>query len=384
MNRKEIAEIRRRFRPERSNIRHVVGCLVNGKKEIVTTFDQPLGELCPLLTEQVLPLLRRTLSGSLGRNLHSIPFSTRQVSEGEEHKCLDRLRRSALQDKEALGALYDRIRLSLDMDGNYLILLTQENYDVPQYTKSGDRDEEGGCIYSYILCSICPVRTAEVPSLGFVAQESTLRCFTADPCVARPELGFLFPAFDGRETNLYSALYYTRSISDNHAAFAEAVFASTPPMPVVAQRASFRQVLSDAVSEDCRYEVVERVREQIGGIIEAHKAERDPEPLYVTGNDLRDILCASGMSEEKGETFLSAYADTFGGGAELCPENLLDPRKLVLETPDVSIRVSADRGDLIETRVIDGAPCVVIRVEGDVTLNGVSLCVESSKDENNG
>jgi len=357
MNSREVAEIRRRFRPERSNIGSVRGCLVNEKREIVTSFRQQLGELQPLLTEQVMPVIRRTLSGSLGRQLVEIPFSTRQVSESEEHKCLERLRRSALNDEEALSAFYDRVRNSLELKSNYLILLTAESYDVPAYGKSGDR-EENSEVYTYMLCSICPVKSAEVPTLGFAAHENILRCFTGDPCVAKPELGFLFPAFDNRTANIYSALYYSRSVSDNHADFCTGVFGVTPPAPVSAQRASFCEVLTaEQVAEGCSYEVVEGVREQIGGIIEAHKAERDPETLYVTGGMLRDMLCSSGLSEEQGAAFMQTYDNTFGPGAEFCPANLIDPKKLVLETPDVHIRVSSDRGDLVETRIIDGGPC---------------------------
>lgn len=379
MNRKEVAEIRRRFRPERSNIGSVRGCLVNEKREIVTTFRQQLGELQPLLTEQVMPVIRRTLSGTLGRQLVDISFSTRQVSESEEHKCLERLRRSGLSDEEALSAFYDRVRNSLTLESNYLILLTAESYDVPAYGKSGD-SEESTEVYTYMLCSICPVKIAENPSLGFVAHESLLRCFTVDPCVAKPELGFLFPAFDNRATNIYGALYYSRSVSDNHPDFCQGVFGVTPPAPVSAQRASFCEVLSEEkVAEGCSYEVIEGVREQIGGIIEAHKAERIPETLYVTGAMLRDMLSASGLDEEQAAAFSQSYDTTFGAGAEFCPANLIDPSKLVLETPDATVRVSSDRGDLVETRLVDGVPCIVVRIEGEVTLNGIPLALPEEK-----
>ena len=42
MNEKEISEIRRRFRPDKSNITHVRGCYVNERQGIVAAFDQSL------------------------------------------------------------------------------------------------------------------------------------------------------------------------------------------------------------------------------------------------------------------------------------------------------------------------------------------------------
>jgi hypothetical protein len=232
-----------------------------------------------------------------------------------------------------------------------------------------------------MLCSICPVKTAENPTLGFVPHESILRCFTGDPCVAKPELGFLFPAFDNRATNIYGALYYSRSVTDNHPDFCQGVLGVTPPAPVSAQRASFCEVLSEEkVADGCSYAVVEGVREQIGDLIEAHKAERIPETLYVTGSMVRDMLCASGLNEEQGIAFAESYDAAFGAGAECCPANLIDPSKLVLETPDATVRVSSDRGDLVETRLVDGVPCIVVRIEGEVKLNGVPLAIPEEKE----
>ena len=36
MNKKEISEIRKRFKPENSNIGHVYGCYVNSSKEVIS------------------------------------------------------------------------------------------------------------------------------------------------------------------------------------------------------------------------------------------------------------------------------------------------------------------------------------------------------------
>ena len=67
MNEKEIGELRRRFRPEKSNITHVRGCYVNEKREIVSQFDQSLAMMTQTETEEILAILRRTLSGTLGK-----------------------------------------------------------------------------------------------------------------------------------------------------------------------------------------------------------------------------------------------------------------------------------------------------------------------------
>ena len=36
MNEKEVAELRRRFKPEKSNITHIRGCYVNEQRQIIS------------------------------------------------------------------------------------------------------------------------------------------------------------------------------------------------------------------------------------------------------------------------------------------------------------------------------------------------------------
>ena len=44
-----------------------------------------------------------------------------------------------------------------------------------------------------------------------------------------------------------------------------------------------------------------------------------------------------------------------------------------ITTEDVTIRVSAARSDLVETKLLDGVPCIVIRAEGPVQVDGVDV-----------
>ena len=126
MNEKEIAEIRRRYRQGKSNISHVVGCYVNEERQIVARFDQSLTLSGQEEADKFLAILRRTLSGTLGRNLLDIAFTTAQVAgnAGDEHALLMALRNSRLQDEAAREEFFARAIETIDVEGNYLILLT--------------------------------------------------------------------------------------------------------------------------------------------------------------------------------------------------------------------------------------------------------------------
>lgn len=376
MNEKEVAEIRRRFRPDKNAISALRGCCVNENGEIVSEFEQSLLSSQQEEVENILATLKRTLSGGLGKNLIDLEFETQQVVDSEEHKLLMALRDSALKDEEALHAFYQKAASSLKLGENYLILLIHDTYDIPYRAGDGQRfDDASTDVYSYILCSICPVKMSK-PSLSYYMTEQKFHNRKIDWLVSRPEVGFLFPAFDDRSTNIYNALYYSRNTAESHAEFVDAVFHCPLPMPAKVQKETFQSVLEESLGEACSYDVVESVHGQIKTMIEEHKESKDEEPLLISRQAVKRVLSASGVSAEKLNTFTEKYDAAFGTDAVLSPKNIIDDKKFEVSTPDVTIQVHSDRQDLVETRVIDGAKYIVIRAEGGVTVNGVAVHIE--------
>ena len=191
--------------------------------------------------------------------------------------------------------------------------------------------------------------------------------------LSAPELGFLFPAFDDRSTNLYNSLYYTRDIAENHAEFVDAVFRSPVPMPAAAQKETFQSILGDTLAEDSRYEVVQAVHEQLCGMIEEHKAGRETEPLVISKGTVKCMLKSCGVADSHVATFDQQYDAAFGADTDLSPRNLVDAKQLELRTPDVTIHVNPEHSDLVETRVIDGKRYILIRADDGVEVNGVNV-----------
>ena len=373
MNEKEIAELRRRFRQDKSSITHVRGCYVNENREIISEFDQSLTLSRQEDAEKILAVLRKTLSGAVGRNLLDIEFDTRQVVEGDEHRLLMALRDSRLADQEAVHALFRRVIASLDLAGNYLILLAYDAYDVPYRSKDGQRqDDASDQVFTYILCAVCPVKLTK-DALSYYIQENQFRSVEADWVVAAPEVGFLFPAFDDRATNLYNALYYTRDISQSHPDFVDALFKSQVPMPAAVQKETFHSILGDTLEEECRYEVVQAVHDELCGMIAAHKESKEEDPLVISKVTVKRVLHECGVSPDHVERFEEQYDRQFGPEADLPPRNIVDEKQLEVKTPDVTIKVSPERSDLVETRVIDGRRYILIRAEEGVEVNGVQI-----------
>ncbi len=372
MNEKEIAEIRRRFKPEKSTITQVHGCYVNTQGEITSQFGQSFASTPQEETENILGILKRTLSGGLGKNLTDLVFSTQQVVDSDEHRLLMALRDSALRDEGVITAFYQRVIESIAMECPYLILLAHDSYDIPYQAKDGGSlPDSSNEVYSYILCSICPIKETK-PALSYNVPDSMFQNRGIDRLVAPPELGFLFPAFDDRCANLYSALYYTRKTEDNHPEFIDGLFHIEPPMPAAQQQETFRGVLAESLEEACSYDVVQGVADRLREMVEDHKSRKDPEPLAVSKSTLSQVLRSCEVPEEKIEAFAQHYEESFGQQA-LSPKNLVDQKGTQLRTPNVTIKVEADYGHLVETRVIDGKKYILIRADEGVEVNGLAV-----------
>lgn len=376
MNQKEIREIKKRFKPEKDNISRIYGCYVNAAHEIVTHLDMPIGMMSEDEAELYLKLLKKTLSGTLGKNLIDIEFSTSQVETSDEHRLLQALKASHLGDENLRNLLYNRIIESLNFgDESYVILLASDSYDVPFKGSDDEIWAEGdGEVYDYILCAVCPVKDAK-NALRYSADEQSFRSTSTGHVLSSPELGFLFPAFDDRGANIYNALYYSKAVTDIHEEFISAVFnVEKVPMSANDQKSTFSDVLTEALGTECSLDVVKAVHGELREKLLIHKESKNPEVPELYVEDVDDVLSNTGISPEKIIAFNESCRTQFGDTASLNPGNLMETSKFEMKTSQVKISVDPDYTDQIDVKIIDGRACLVIPVDnGDIEVNGISI-----------
>ena len=379
MNRSEIAEIRRRFNAERNGITSVRGCYVNEKKEIVASFERPLQTFPQEEKEKYLALMRRTLSGIPGKNLVDVAFSNQEVMEGDAHRLLMNLKDSGLKDEALVQQLFQKIIDSLVIEDHYLILMMHDVYDVPYRATDGAKLEDASQeVFSYILVSICPVKLTK-PALSYNAFDKEFHSRNSDWVVTAPEMGFLFPSFDERASNIYNALYYTKDTENQHDELAEALFHSPLPMPAALQKETFQSILADTLAEDCSMEVVQAVHEQVCSLIEERKQDKTAPQAAVSQREVKAVLESCGVKEEHVAAFAQQFDDAFGSGMTVNAQNIINDKKFEVRTADVVIQVNPARSDLVETRTIDGFRYILIRADEGVAVNGVNINIASAE-----
>ena len=374
MNQKEINELKRRFRTDKNAIGRIYGCYVSGKKEVISYIDEPLGMMPLEEAEKYLGLLKKTFSGTLGKNLIDIVFSTQQVADSDEHRLLMALRDSRLKDGEVRQEFYQKVIDSLDMgDGNYLILLAYDAYDVPHRGKDGEMQADASDeVFSYIVCCVCPVKDGKL-ELGYCPGENEFHNCAPSQIVSPPELGFLFPAFDDQAANIYNALAYARKPDELHQEFLDAIFHTEPPMSPAEQKEAFETALHEALDGACGLEIVQAVHEQLSAKIQEHRESRDPEPLSVTAQEIGGILRDCGTAEEQISVFVNRCGESFGRDAALDPANLIESRRFEVKAADISISVPPEQSYQVETRTIEGKRYILIPAGEGIEVNGMPV-----------
>lgn len=377
MNRKEIREIKKRFNPDMDNFGHIYGCYVNAAHEIIAYMDSPTMLMGNEEREMYMKTLKKTLSGALGKNLLNVEFSTAQVEDSDEHRLLQALKTSHLSNETMRKILFQRIIDNVDMgDVGYVILLASDSYDVPYKNGGSDEwSEESTDQFEYFICCLCPVKDPK-GALRYLAEEQNFRAASTGSILGAPQMGFMFPTFDDRMTNIYRALYYTRSSADVHQDFLKAVFnLDKLPMAANTQKNAFDSALADSLGDECSMDVVKALHSRIGERIDVLKGTGADDAPEIHINELEEILMKSGTSDEAIEQFHDTCKNYFEGEEFFNPENLINRKQFKLETAEMNVSIDPEHAFGIKTEIIDGRQYLMIPISEGLTVNGVDVKV---------
>lgn len=371
MNKKEVLEIRKQFTPANCAITRIAGCYVDHEKNKKMESKSAFLSLPEEEAFKYFDIFKKTLSGTMGKNMLNMEFPIDQEMPGGTQEFLMKLKASKLEDDMLLEEFYDKVIATYEYAENYYIILIHAMYDVPGRSSDNlemfDASDE---VYEYLVCSICPVSLSKA-GLSYNAESNCIQDRIRDWVVDMPDKGFLFPAFNDRSTDIHGVLYYTKKSEDLQPELIEQLLGARMPMSANTQKETFQMLIEDTLGEDGDYETIRNIHDTLNDMIEKHKEE--PEPLQLDKTDVRKVFEKSGVSSEKMECFVQNYEETAGEKTSLLATNITETKKFQIETPDIVIKVNPERADLIETRVIDGRQCLVIAVDDHIEVNGVNV-----------
>ena len=407
MNKKEVAEIKRRLKKESCTIQHMCGCYVDAEKNKLVTFSQKFLNLEEDEFYKYLEIAGKALSGTLGNNLLELEFPIDEEAVGGRQQILMALRASKLEDDALLDTYYDLIIDSYDYVGNYLITLYYDVYDVPLKGTDELAMDESDEVYEYLLCCICPVALSK-PGLGYLEGEHRIGARIRDWVVGPTDTAFLFPAFNGRATDIHSTLVYTKNAKEPHEEFWANGLGCGTKRTATQKRDAFENMVvqtlgpDDEETKDTVLDVQQNLNDFI--LVEKEKVDKD-EPILLDGEMITEILTDAGISEPKAEKIKASYEsffeDTLPDAQELLDAKAIKNNEVRVEKKqlqekvvdltkkledagvitsdgtdiDVVVKVTPEKVEEIHTAFVDGKRCLVSPMEEneEAKINGETM-----------
>ena len=428
MNKKEVLELKKRFKKDQATFTRLVGCYVDCNREKICKFG---GKFLTLEEEEYykyLEIANKVLSGTLGNNLLNLSFPIEEEQVGGRQQILMALRDTDLEDETLLDTYYDLVIDTYDEPGNYLILLYLDSYDVMTRTNDNINVDESEEVYKYLMCAICPVSLSK-PGLGYLESEKRIGPRIRDWVVGVPATGFLFPAFNDRSTDIHSTLFYTRNTKEPHSEFMTNGLGCGVERTATEQKMAFHSIVrnvlgaEDDSTDDVMLDIQQNLSDMADEYAECHDTEEDP--FILDKNVMSKVLNESNVSEEKINRIEKSIDEAFGEKLPVA-ENVIDSKalvanelrveKLALEdqvgeltlqlneknteleekttkllekqeeidnyvaetrTYDVVLRVKPEKAAQIKSQIINGEKCLVIPMKENenATINGVNTSV---------
>ena len=428
MNKKEVLELKRRFKKEAATFTRVCGCYVDGNHNKVCKFGNTFLNLEEDEFYKYLEIANKALSGTIGNNLLELKFPIEEEEVGCRQHILMALRASKLEDENLLDTFYDLVIDTYDHAGNYLIVLFHDAYDVMTRTKDNNNLDESEEVYEYLICAICPVDLSK-PGLGFLEEEHRIGPRVRDWVVGAVDTAFLFPAFNDRSTDIHSTLFYTKNTKEPHSEFMANGLGCGIERTATEQKMAFHSIVrnvlgaEDEHTDDVLLDLQQNLSDMIDEYAETHD---DDEDVFLLDKEVvTKLLADSDISEEKAAKIEKSVDEAFGEKPPAA-ENVIDSKALVqnelrvekmaledqvgtltvqltekdealaertsqliekqeeidnyiaeTKTYDVVLRVKPEKASQIKSQVINGQKCLVIPMGEDehATINGVNTTV---------
>ena len=428
MNKKEVLELKRRFKKEAATFPRVCGCYVDGNHNKVCKFGNTFLNLEEDEFYKYLEIANKALSGTIGNNLLELKFPIEEEEVGGRQHILMALRASKLEDENLLDTFYDLVIDTYDHAGNYLIVLFHDAYDVMSRTSDNNNLDESEEVYEYLICAICPVDLSK-PGLGFLEEEHRIGPRVRDWVVGAVDTAFLFPAFNDRSTDIHSTLFYTKNTKEPHSEFMANGLGCGIERTATEQKMAFHSIVrnvlgaEDEHTDDVLLDLQQNLSDMIDEYAETHD---DDEDVFLLDKEVvTKLLADSEISEEKAAKIEKSVDEAFGEKPPAA-ENVIDSKALVqnelrvekmaledqvgtltvqltekdealaertsqliekqeeidnyiaeTKTYDVVLRVKPEKASQIKSQVINGQKCLVIPMGEDehATINGVNTTV---------
>ena len=377
MNKKEILELRKTFRPENCNISRIATCYVTSEKEKILEKSQAFLSLPEEEAFKYFDILKQALSGTVGKNLYTLKTNSIHPADESPQK-LETLRKYHMNDEGMLTDLFDSIIGSYDSSENYLIIVVNGLYDIPGVTSDDQELEDASDeVYSYILTCICPVELDE-PGLSIDCTKPAILDKERDWMVKSPVNALLYPAFTDRATDIHHALYFAKKAENSQDDFLKELIGSEMMLSDKEEHEWFLDTLNHAHEEQMQLETAKEIHTKL--VEKSLEKENLPSAGMLSKKELLQVIDKE-LNADQVKDIDEDYDKTVGKENDITIKNLVNPKKMVIQTGTAKVEIDSDYADMVETKIIDGRLYLAVPLtSNDILVDGCAVRTEALSD----
>lgn len=377
MNKKEILELRKTFRPENCNISRIATCYVTSEKEKILEKSQAFLSLPEEEAFKYFDILKQALSGTVGKNLYTLKTNSIHPADESPQK-LETLRKYHMNDEGMLTDLFDSIIGSYDSSENYLIIVVNGLYDIPGVTSDDQELEDASDeVYSYILTCICPVELDE-PGLSIDCTKPAILDKERDWMVKSPVNALLYPAFTDRATDIHHALYFAKKAENSQDDFLKELIGSEMMLSDKEEHEWFLDTLNHAHEEQMPLETAKEIHTKL--VEKSLEKENLPSAGMLSKKELLQVIDKE-LNADQVKDIDEDYDKTVGKENDITIKNLVNPKKMVIQTGTTKVEIDSDYADMVETKRIDGRLYLAVPLtSNDILVDGCAVRTEALSD----
>lgn len=378
MNGRELAEIRANFMADHLlQVNRVAVAIVDVKDGIKYFKNTFLGtasveEYAEI--EVVLHRLKRILQGRLNMHISEYDF----LLEDEKNTFRDmsiKLVDCNMSDDDMLRQYIQHIYETVSMpSAQYGIFIANCQYSYLHYkNKSAGVKERGDQQqYNFLLAGFYPTKNKPNDLIYEKAENLIRKMSISEDNITSAMDGFLFPCFSDRQSDVNSIMYYCRNPKRINETITEKLMNCKEAMSSVQERSTFHSLINNVVGSEMNLDFARDLYDTIRQYVEENRLETNA--VRINQQLLGKMLWECGADQEIIDRLNENY-DKYMGGRSFRAAALVTPQ-MTIQADGVNIKFKKSCDQRIETKIVDGCSCLVIKLESPtLSVNGLETYI---------
>mgnify|MGYP000400981966 CR=1 FL=1 len=381
MNKKDIANIRKQFKPDNdlmriSSIFNVY--IMKESSEIYHHESQPFEMLDSDQQELFLGNFKKLLTGQLDEKLFELKFQ--RDAEDPSQLILHRglLANDTEEWKEQMLRIVAKMLNDKQFSEDTVVTFIRGDYYKPtqrnnEEAEVSERDEV--FTHRYILCSINKTEQSK-KTLMFDYVEREFKYHVAvDPVIklASPEAGFLFPCFTDNSADVNHILFSSGKANEPDLQFIDEILNAEKTITAQEDKFFFEEIVREVTGDRLETSTLANVYEEINRMID----ENEDEIPKLDYRDVERVLKVSGVEEVNTEKVEAAFQKVIDDQKyELKASSIIpkyNSKSIKINTKVANISISPQDLKYVRQIIYKGKRCILIEVEEDTVIEGFRM-----------